>query len=326
MKANKSVIALVLIVAVILIASNAMFVVDETHQVVVTQFQKVVGAPITHPGLYFKWPVIQQTHYLPKNILDWDGDPGQVPTLDKTYIWVDTFARWRITNPVAFYLTVTKVSAAMNRLDEVINPAVRNVITSHKLIETVRNSNRKMTALEPESIADGAKGTEQAAAPSLHIKFGREKLTKMMLAQAQPKLDRFGIELIDIKIKRINYIEKVRKSVYGRMIAERRQIAEKIRSTGEGEASKIEGEKDRDLQVIRSTAFRKAEEIKGKADAESAEIYAKAYGVDPEFYSFEKSLQVYRKTLSGADLVLSTDSEFLKYLETYKPAPDSGKK
>jgi len=230
---------------------------------------------------------------------------------------VDTFARWRIVDPIAFFLTVTNIRNAFNRLDEVINPAVRNVVTSHDLIESVRNSNRKMTTFAKDDLADVNK--EETA--QYHVNTGREKLTKMILVGAQSKLNRFGIELIDMKIKRINYVQRVRESVYGRMIAERKQMAEKIRSMGQGEARKIQGDKDRDLKVIQSEAYKKAEEIKGKADAEAVRIYAKAYGADPEFYSFTKSLDVYSSSLGGSDIVLSTDAEFLKYLKDFSPNP-----
>ncbi|NOY68246.1 MAG: protease modulator HflC [Deltaproteobacteria bacterium] len=315
MQNNKAIAFIIIIGLAGFFLINSVYVVDETHQAVVTQFQKVVGGPRTAPGLHFKTPFIQQVHYFPKNILDWDGDPGQIPTLDKTYIWVDTFARWRIVDPIAFFLTVTDIRNGFNRLDEVINPAVRNVITSHKLIETVRNSNRKMTTFEKDDLADVNK--EETA--QYNVETGREKLTKLILAEAQPKLNRFGIELMDMKVKRINYVQRVREAVYGRMIAERKQMAEKIRSMGQGEARKIEGDKDRDLKVIQSEAYRKAEEIKGKADATAVRIYATAYGVDPEFYSFTKSLEIYSQTLEGTDIVLSTNAEFLKYLTEFDP-------
>lgn len=315
MQNNKVIVFIVILALAGFFSINSAYVVDETHQAVITQFQKVVGGPRTSPGLHFKIPFIQQIHYFPKNILDWDGAPGQIPTLDKTYIWVDTFARWRIVDPIAFFLTVTYMRNAFNRLDEVINPAVRNVITSHNLIESVRNSNRKMTTFAKDELADVNK--EESA--QYHVVTGREKLTEMILAGAQSKLNRFGIKLVDLKIKRINYVQRVRQAVYGRMIAERKQMAEKIRSMGQGEARKIEGDKDRDLQVIQSQAYRTAEGIKGKADAEAVRIYATAYSVDPEFYSFTKSLEIYSQTLGGTNVVFSTNAEFLKYLEDYDP-------
>jgi len=253
-------------VVAILFVFTAAYVVDETEQVVVTQFGKVVGKPKTESGLYFKIPFIQNATYFPKNLLEWDGDPGQIPTLDKTYIWVDTFARWRIVDPIKFFQTVNNTTSAQGRLDDIIDPAVRNLITENRLVETVRKTNRE----------------------------------------------------VDTYDKRINYVEQVRNSVYGRMIAERKQIAEKFRSEGKGEAKKILGEKERDLKRITSEAYRKAQILKGKADGESTRLYAEAFGIDPDFYSFVKTLEIYDDALGkDSSLLLSTDSEFFKYLKGY---------
>jgi membrane protease subunit HflC len=306
---------LVIAVVAIFFVFTAAYVVDETEQVVVTQFGKVVGKPKTEPGLYFKIPFIQNATYFPKNLLEWDGDPGQIPTLDKTYIWVDAFARWRIVDPIEFFQTVNNTTSAQGRLDDIIDPAVRNLITENKLIETVRKTNRELDTYEI-----GLEDIKER--PSYKIKTGREKITKQILEQAQPKLSKFGIELVDVKIKRINYVEQVRDSVYGRMIAERKQIAEKFRSEGKGEAQKILGEKERDLKRITSEAYRTAQEIKGKADAQSTKLYAEAFGVDPEFYSFIKTLEIYDDALGkDSSVVLSTDSEFFKYLKGYSGKP-----
>jgi membrane protease subunit HflC len=262
------------------------------------------------PGLKFKIPFIQNANYFAKNLLDWDGDAGQIPTLDKTFIWVDTFARWKIIDPIKFFQTVNNRFSAIGKLNDIIDPAVRNAITSHSLIEAVRKSNREMDTADV--------GQAEAARVSAAIVTGREKITERILLQAQPKLAPFGIELVDIKIKRINYVELVRKSVYGRMVAERNQIAEKFRSEGQGEAQKILGEKERDLQQITSAAYRVAQEIKGKADAEATIIYAESYGADPDFYSFVQTLEIYGDSLNDTNtLILSTDSEFLKYLKGY---------
>jgi modulator of FtsH protease HflC len=300
---------LIIAVVVILVGITSAYVVDETEQVVVTQFGRVVDTPKQEPGLYFKVPFIQQATYFPKNLLHWDGDPGQIPTLDKTYIWVDTFARWKIVDPVKFFQTVNNVLSAQGRLDDIIDPAVRNFITKNRLIEAVRNTNRELDTYEI-----GLEDVKEA--PSYTIAIGRDKITRGILGGAQPKLTAFGIELVDVKIKRINYVEQVRESVYGRMIAERNQIAEKFRSEGMGEARKILGEKERDLKRITSEAYRKAQEIKGLADAEATLIYAKAFGVDPEFYSFTKTLEIYGEALDkSSDLILSTDSEFFKYFK-----------
>lgn len=328
MQANKYIAVLVVIVLAGFVFLSSAYTVDETEQVVITQWGRVIGEPVTESGLKFRLPLIQKANYFPKNILAWDGEPGQIPTLDKTYIWVDSFARWRITDPVAFFRTVTDVTSARGRLNDIINPAVRNVVTSHELIETVRNSNRQMTTLDQETLDDVrseaikevVEDTGEKERTQYEVKVGRASLTKMMLAEAQPKLDKFGIEIIDVKVKRVNYVSGVRESVYNRMVAERKQMAEKIRSIGEGEARQIEGDKERDLLEIQSGAYRKAEQIKGEADAEATGIYAEAYGRDSEFYSFVKSLDVYANSLNKADIVLSTDSEFLRYLKDFQPS------
>jgi len=315
MKAKGFTIVVIVIAAIVLFLSA--YMVDETQQVVITQFGRVVGEPVTSPGLNFKMPFVQKATYFPKNLQDWDGDPGQVPTLEKTYIWVDTFARWRIVDPVLFFQTVTDLVQARARLDEIIDPAVRNAITSYRLIETVRKSNRPLDTLEED---DETAEVEKDQATSYAIETGREKITREILANAQPKLTGFGIELVDVKIKRINYVEQVQTSVYGRMIAERKQIAEKYRSEGQGEARKILGDKEKDLKEIKSEAYRKAQEIMGKADAEATKIFAESFGVDPEFYSFTKTLEAYKASMDeNSSLVISTDSAFFKYLKEYAP-------
>jgi membrane protease subunit HflC len=308
---NKGIIIIIIVAAAAFLVYNAAYIVDETEQVIITQFGRIVGTPKKDPGLKFKVPFIQRANYFAKNLLSWDGDPGQIPTLDKTFIWVDTFARWKITDPVKLFQTVNNQFNAIGKLNDIIDPAVRNFITSYSLIEAVRKSDRK---LDEDSVS-----MEDAFRSYFAVTVGREKITEGILKQAQPKLAQFGIELVDVKIKRINYVEQVRKSVYARMIAERKQIAEKYRSEGKGEAQKILGERERDLQEITSEAYRKAQIIKGKADAEATIIYAKAYGVDPEFYSFVQTLEIYEQSLDEKNtLILSTESEFLKYLKEYR--------
>ena len=312
---NKGIVVIIIIAVAVFLVYNAAYTVNETEQVIITQFGRIIGEPKKDPGLKFKVPFIQNANYFPKNLLDWDGDPGQIPTLDKTFIWVDTFARWKITDPIKFFQTVNNQFNAVGKLNDIIDPAVRNFITSHSLIEAVRKSSRSLDTSDVDP--------EDTIRTSYAISVGREKITQGILKQAQPKLAQFGIELVDVKIKRINYVEQVRKSVYGRMIAERKQIAEKYRSEGKGEAQKILGERERDLQQITSEAYRKAQEIKGKADAEATVIYAQSYGVDPEFYSFVQSLEIYDQSLGQKNtLVLSTESEFLKYLKEYPEYPE----
>ncbi|MBU1343420.1 MAG: protease modulator HflC [Proteobacteria bacterium] len=300
---------LTIIAAGIVLVYGSAYMVDETEQVLITQFGRVVGQPVTEPGLKFKLPFFQIANFFPKNLLTWDGDPGQVPTKDKTYIGVDTFARWKIVDPVKYFQTVNNELAALERLDDIIDPAVRNLVTSYPLVESVRNTDRPMDTFE--SVVD-----ENRKRVQYKINLGRDEITKRIVIQASEKLTQFGIELVDVKIKRINYIENVRQAVYNRMIAERNQIAEKYRAEGQGEASNIRGEKEKELQVIKSQAYKDAQKIKGDADATATQIYADAYGVDPDFYAFLKTMEVYKETLKkDSTLILSTDSDFMKYLK-----------
>jgi membrane protease subunit HflC len=303
----------VILAIIVFAVFSSAYVVDETEQVVLTQFGRAVGDAKTAPGIYFKIPMIQQANYFPKNLQSWDGDPGQVPTLDKTFIVVDTFARWKIVDPLKFFQTVNNMTGAMGRLDDIIDSAVRNFVTSYPLIETVRMTNRELDVSEVgmEVIKD--------TSPLGQVNFGRSNITKGILEQAQPKLKDFGIELVDVKFKQLNYVEEVQKTVYGRMIAERKQIAEKFRSEGKGEARKIEGDMEKDLKEIDSGAYKRAQEISGKADAEATSIYAGALGKDPEFYSFIQTLDIYKDTMDkSTSLVLSTDSELLRFFKGYE--------
>ncbi len=314
MKTGIKALLLPLVIVAIISLYDSIYVVDETQQVVITQFGRIVGKPIKEPGLNFKIPFIQKANFFPKNLLEWDGDPGQVPTKDKTYLWVDTFARWRISDPVVYFQTVKDEFSALKRLDDIIDPATRNLVTSFPLVETVRNSDRPMDTFEYETNND-AQG-DQKTRVRYTITLGRDQLTRKIVDQAREKLAKFGIELVDVKIKRINYIESVRRSVYDRMIAERKQIAEKFRAEGKGEASHIRGEKEKELQVIKSEAYKAAQSIKGDADAKAAQIYADAYGTDANFYAFMQTLEVYKKTLGkDSSLVLSTDSDLMKYMK-----------
>ncbi len=307
-------VSLIVIIVIAALVFASAYSVDETEQVIITQFGRIVGEPKKDAGLKFKIPFIQKVNVFPKNLLEWDGDPGQIPTLEKTYIWVDTFARWKIVDPIKFFQTVNNTNSAVYKLNDIIDPAVRNFITQNKLIEAVRRSNRIFEIVSDETVEK----LSQIEEIKYGISTGRVKITAGILKEAQPKLNTFGIELVDVKIKRINYVEQVRKTVYDRMVAERNQIAEKYRSEGKGEARKWLGKKERDLKEITSEAYRKAQEIKGKADAEATKLYAEAYGVDPEFYSFIKTLEIYNTALNeNSSLVLSTDSEFLKYLKGY---------
>lgn len=309
MNNNSGFLVIILVVAGLVLFSSA-YVIDEREQVIITQFGRKVGEPIKDPGIHFKLPAVQKVNRFPKTLLEWDGEKGELPTSNKTYIWVDTFARWRIADPYLFFKTCINEKIALVRIGDIIDPAVKNAVASYKLIESVRNTNRKMDMLEDEQLEGESKVVDYT------IEAGREKIMTEVLEAAKTKLASFGIELIDVKVKRLNYREDVRESVYDRMIAERTQIVEKLRSQGRGEAQKILGDKEKELKRITSGAYKTAQTIKGEADATSVRIFADAFSKDPDFYSFVKTLEVYKEVFDNkSSLVLSTDSDFLKYLK-----------
>lgn len=291
----------------LIVLGNSLYVVDMTEQVVVTQFGQPIGDPIKTPGLHVKVPFVQKANVFDKRVLEWDGNPSQIPTKDKKYIWVDTFARWRIVDPLKFMQSVTNEIGAHARLDDVVDAVTRDLITGHLLLEVVRNTNRKMAVSEIDIPAQAQE----------EIAIGRTEITAEILERAAEQMPRYGIELVDVKIKRINYVEEVREKVYDRMISERRRIAERYRSEGKGESAQIRGQKEKELQRITSEAYRIAEEIRGKADAEATSIYADAYGRDPDFYSFIQTLDSYRTTIDEeSSLILTTDSDYYRLLKS----------
>jgi len=297
-----------IVLAVLVVVSAAAFRVGEAEQVVITQFGDPIGAPIATPGLHFKMPFIQQANYFDKRFLEWDGNPNQVPTKDKRFIWVDTYARWRIVDPLRFFQRLRDERGAQSRLDDILDGETRNAVARYDLIELVRNSNRS-----PDDIPIEAEEEEVILNV---IEKGRDQVSREILERAAERTADLGIELLDLRIKRINYVEEVQQDVFARMIAERQRIAELYRSEGQGEAARIQGERERDLQRIQSEAFRTAEEIRGKADASATDVYAAAYGRDADFYSFTRSLETYEKVIDPATtLIIGTDSEFLRYLE-----------
>jgi len=284
------------------------YIVGETQQAVIFQFGEPRGDPIVAPGLKLKLPFIQKVTYFDNRFLEWDGDPNEVPTRDKRFIHVDTYARWQITDPLKYFQRLRNEQGAQSRLDDILDGETRNVIANHDLIELVRSSNREFAVTE--LMAGDA--TAEAGAT---IEQGRGQLANEVLLAAQSRTEDLGIEILDFRFKRLNYVEEVRLEVYARMISERNRIAEQFRSEGAGESARINGERERDLRVITSEAYREAQEINGRADAEAADIYAAAYGRDAEFYRFLKSMEVLRQTMDSATvMVLSTDSEFLRYL------------
>jgi membrane protease subunit HflC len=296
------------LLALILVSSST-YTVSETEQVIITQFGEPRGNPISQPGMHFKIPFVQQANVFEKRFLEWDGSPNQMPTKDKRFIWVDMYARWRITDPLKFFQRLRDERGAQSRLDDILDGETRNAVASYDLIELVRSSNRPAESIPIES--------EEERIVLEQISKGRRAIAASILEAARARTLDLGIEVLDIRLKRINYVDEVAKDVYARMIAERRRIAERFRSEGEGEAARIQGERQRDLQRIQSEAYRLAQELRGKADAEATAIYAEAYGRDAEFYAFFKSLETYERVIDGKTyFVLGTDSDLLKYLRS----------
>jgi membrane protease subunit HflC len=300
---------IVLVLLAIVAAANAAFVVRETDQVIVTQFGKPIGQPIVDPGLHFKVPLVQKIRRFEKRFLEWDGDATELTTKDKRFIFVDTYARWRITDPLLFFQRLQDERRAQSRLDDILDGETRNAIANHNLVEVVRTSNREPA--EDLSQVDIQASLEE-------VRFGRERIRLEILSAAQARTTDLGIEVLDVQLKRINYVEDVRRKVYDRMIAERRRIADRYRSEGEGEAARISGEIERELKRIQSEAYRTAEEIIGGADAEATEIYARAYDQSADSRSFYEFLKTMETLASTADertsILLSTEGEFYRFL------------
>ncbi len=294
------------------VAINAFYVVDETEQVVITQFGKPIGRPITEAGLHMKLPFIQQVNSFDRRVLEWDGDADQIPTKDKRYIWVDTTARWKISDALKFYKSVQDTRNAQSRLDDIIDSVVRTEINNSRLIEIVRTTNRVLD--EARAGKDDVRFSK-----SERISRGREEIRQKIFQEAKTMVADLGIELIDVQIKRVNYVEEVRRKVYERMKAERKRAAEEYRSQGRGEQAKIQGQMERELKQIRSQAYKEAEEIKGEAEAKALKIYADAYSKGAEFYDFIKSLDTYKKIAdTNTTLILTTSSEYLKFFNSDK--------
>jgi len=316
MKLILKVLGILVVLVIVLFISGTVYIVDETKQVVITQFGKPIGDPITAAGLHFKMPFIQRAQYFEKRLLDWDGDPNQIPTKDKRYIWIDTTARWRISDALKFLQAVGNEPGAHSKLDNIINSATRDAIAGHFLVEAIRNTNRILESTEKEEVVVF---TEEALE---NIKTGRQILAGIILEKAKVIAPQYGIELIDVRIKRINYVDVVRKKVYERMIAERKRAAEQYRSEGQGKRAEIEGQMGKELKQITSEAYRKAQGIRGKADAQTTKIYADAYSKDPHFYSFLKTLETYQKTIDeNSTIILTTDCEYYRYLKGLEPVP-----
>jgi modulator of FtsH protease HflC len=318
-----SIFTVVLFVALVVLAGS-LYTVSQTEQVIITQFGRAMGDPITEPGLHLKVPFIQTVHRLDKRFLEWDGLPVGIPTKDKTYIYVDAFGRWRIDDPRKYFVRIRDERSAQSRLEDILGSEIRNAVAKHELIEIIR-SDKDRKPLRDESIASAS---SLGVLPQ--ISYGRQKLETDIKEAAASKLREFGIELLDLRLKRVNYNPDVLERIYQRMISERQQIAQRFRSEGEGEAAKIAGRKERDLNEIQSTAYRKVQQIRGEADAKAMEIYARAYTQNPQaadFYQFLKSMETYRKAF-GKDtaLVLSTESDLLSLLKRITPNVKSAEK
>ena len=322
MKALGSGLLLILIIAVVVVLPGAFYTVSEIKQVIITQFGKPVGEPVTSAGLKMKIPFIQDVNVIDKRILEWDGNPSDMPTKDKLYISVDMFARWRITDPLQYFLRLRDERSAQSRLDDILGSETRNSVAKHELIEIIRTTKDRVP-LQDTSLqnANNVVGT------LVPIQKGREKVEQEIFEAAAPKVAVFGIELLDVRFKRIDYNKSVRPKIYDRMVSERRQIAEQFRSEGNGEAARINGNRERDLQKIQSEAYRKVEEIRGEADAKATEIYSKAYNQSPaavSFYEFTRTMEAYKSIITtNTTLVLSTSSDLFKFLKGIEPEKDA---
>ncbi|RPA67665.1 protease modulator HflC [Cyclobacteriaceae bacterium YHN15] len=306
----KGTIGIILGVLLAIVLFNSVYILDETKQAIVTQFGRPVGDPRTDPGLNFKVPFLHKVQFFDKRYLEWDGDKNQVPTKDKKFIFVDTYARWEITNPLQFFIRLRDERSAQSRLDDILDGETRNAVASHDLLDLVRSSNR-----DPEITEEFMEEIEILE----DISVGRALIEKIVLEKANERTSDLGVRVLDFRFKRMNYVDEVRDRVYDRMISERNRIADQFRSEGQGEARKIEGNKERDLAQIQSEAFKLAEEIKGRADAEATDIYASAYNKNRQsidLYKFLRTMESFEKSMDeNTSLVISSDSEFFRYLK-----------
>ncbi len=307
-------ISVVIVILLALLISGAFYTVSEWDQVVITQFGKPIGKPKTEAGLRFKIPFIQVVNRYEKRIMRWDGDPKEIPTRDKRFIYVDTTARWRIVDAQKFLEVLGTYTQAYAKLDDIIDAVLRDYVSANPLVELVRTTNEMPTVEEVEGKV--LSPFQEATAPET-VRLGREKITRAILAEASKAMAAFGMELVDVRIKRINYVEQVRKKVYERMISERKRKAAQFRSEGEGKKAEILGQMEKELKSIISGAYRTAEEIRGEADAEATRIYGDAYGQDPAFYAFFKTLETYKEAAyKNAFVILGTDSDYYRFLKT----------
>jgi modulator of FtsH protease HflC len=308
-----NIVILILAFIGVLLVFNSVFILDETQQAIVTQFGKPVGEPRTQPGLHFRLPIVQKVQFFDKRYLEWDGDSNQVPTKDKKFIFVDTYARWQITNPLQFFIRLRDERSGQSRLDDILDGETRNAVASHELLDIVRSTNR-----EPEVAEEYMEEMESLE----DITVGRDKIEALILQKANERTADLGIKILDFRFKRMNYVDEVRNRVYDRMISERARIADQFRSEGQGEARKIEGNKERDLAKITSEAIRESNQIRGRADAQATTIYAAAYNKNAqtrELYGFLRSMETLEKSFDEkTSVMLSTNSDLYRYLKSAK--------
>jgi membrane protease subunit HflC len=315
-KAMKYTLGIVLVVA-LLLASGSFYTLQEGQQAVILQFGRPIGTAVTEAGLHFKLPLIQEVRRFEERLLIWDGDPTQIPTAGREFIWVDATARWRIVEPLTFLKSVATESGAQSRLDDIIDSVVRDLVSANPLVELVRGSSWKTPTGEvleeaPKEVVEELKK---------EITLGREGMTRAILAEVRKVTPQYGIEVADVRIKRLNYVDSVREKVYARMTSERKRIAARFRSEGEGRSAEILGNMEKELREIRSKAYRKVQEIRGKADAAATRIYGRAYGRDPEFYAFSRTLEALKEDQNkNSVIVLTTDSDYYKYLKEAAPS------
>lgn len=313
----------ILLVVAVLLLTGAFYVLEEGQQAVVLQFGRPVGAAVTEAGLHFKVPFIQEVRRFEKRLLVWDGDPNQIPTAGREFIWVDSTARWRIVDPLKFLESVATEAGAQSRLDDIIDSVLRDLVSSNTLVELVRSSSWQTP--QPEALEEASK--EVVEELKKEINLGREGLTRAVLAVVRKIAPQYGIEVVDVRIKRLNYVESVREKVYSRMISERKQLAARFRSEGEGRSAEILGNMDKELREIRSTAYKVVQEVRGKGDATATKIYGDAYGRDQEFYAFSRTLENLKAGKNANSvLVLTTDSDYYRYLKNANPSAAKGRR
>ncbi len=322
MKFTIKTVIITLAVIIVILLNSAFYSVEEGQQAIVVQFGRPVGETITEAGLYIKLPFIQEVRRFEKRLLIWDGDPNQIPTKGREFIWVDTTARWRIVDAKKFLENVASEAGAQSRLNDIIDSVVRDQVSSSELVELVRSASWEVP--QNDELKDIPK--EREAELKRAIARGREQITRTILAEAQKIIPQYGIDLVDVRIKRLDYVDSVREKVYARMISERKRIAAQFRSEGEGRSAEILGTMEKELRQIRSTAYRTVQEVQGKADAGATRIYGKAYKQDPEFYAYLRTLEKYKdKPNDNSILLLTTDSDFYQYIKNAAPKDLNGK-